>query len=131
MRQKPTRLPYSCQAQFGISGDGEPPAGGVSTVRGMVSVGSHSSMLTITHTAIRALPGSFSGGRSVMANRRCVRLAAWHYAFLGPMENEKGAKPSTVRDETIAGRDRADAGGRAGHDEVARLQAVLLSRGWR
>ena len=35
MRQKPTRLPYSCQAQFGMSGIGEPPAGGVSTVRGI------------------------------------------------------------------------------------------------
>ena len=34
-RQKPTRLPYSCQAQFGTSGIGEPPAGGVSTVRGI------------------------------------------------------------------------------------------------
>ena len=36
MRQKPTRLPYSCQAQFGMSGIGAPPAGGVSTVRGIV-----------------------------------------------------------------------------------------------
>ena len=34
-RQKPTRLPYSCHAQFGMSGIGEPPAGGVSTVRGI------------------------------------------------------------------------------------------------
>ena len=34
-RQNPTRLPYSCQHQFGMSGIGEPPAGGVSTVRGM------------------------------------------------------------------------------------------------
>src|SRR6476620_10479836 len=66
-RQKPTRLPYSCQHQFGMSGVGAPPAGGVSTVRGMVSFGSHSSTLTITHTAMRAPPGSFSGGRSVMA----------------------------------------------------------------
>ena len=34
-RQNPTRLPYSCHAQLGISGLGEPPAGGVSTVRGI------------------------------------------------------------------------------------------------
>jgi hypothetical protein len=27
-RQNPTRLPYSCQAQLGTSGMGEPPAGG-------------------------------------------------------------------------------------------------------
>ena len=66
-RQKPTRLPYSCQHQFGMSGDGAPPAGGVSTVRGITSFGSHSSTLTITHTAMRAPPGNFSGGRSVIA----------------------------------------------------------------
>ena len=67
MRQKPTRLPYSCQAQFGMSGLGEPPAGGVMTVRGIGWVGSHSSMFTITHTAMRALFGSLSGARSAMA----------------------------------------------------------------
>ena len=65
-RQNPTRLPYSCQAQFGTSGIGEPPAGGVSTVRGMVCVGSHSSTLTTTHTAMRAPFGSLSGARSVI-----------------------------------------------------------------
>src|SRR3954466_5424204 len=67
IRQNPTRLPYSCQHQFGISGTGAPPAGGVSTVRGMVSLESHSSTLTITQIAIRAPPGNFSGGRSVIA----------------------------------------------------------------
>ena len=66
-RQKPTRLPYSCQAQLGTSGLGEPPAGGVSTVRGIGCVASHSSTLTMTHTATRALPGRVSGGRSEMA----------------------------------------------------------------
>ena len=66
-RQKPTRLPYSCHAQFGTSGIGEPPAGGVSTVRGIGCVGSHSSTLTTTHTAMRAPFGNSSGGRSVMA----------------------------------------------------------------
>ena len=39
MRQNPTRLPYSCQAQFGMSGIGAPPAGGVSTVRGIEGLG--------------------------------------------------------------------------------------------
>jgi hypothetical protein len=67
MRQKPTRLPYSCHAQFGMSGAGEPPAGGVSTVRGMVSCGFHSSTLTMTHTATRPPSGSFSGLRSAIA----------------------------------------------------------------
>src|SRR6202035_3125448 len=65
-RQKPIRLPYSCQAQFGTSGIGEPPAGGVSTVRGMVCVGSQSSTLTITQTAMRAPFGNLSGARSVI-----------------------------------------------------------------
>ena len=67
MRQKPTRLPYSCHAQFGMSGLGAPPAGGVITVRGMVCVESHSSTLTITHTTMRAPPGSLSGFRSLIA----------------------------------------------------------------
>ena len=66
-RQKPTRLPYSCHAQLGTSGIGEPPAGGVSTVRGIGCVGSHSSTLTMTHTTMRAPSGSLSGARSVMA----------------------------------------------------------------
>ena len=39
MRQKPTRLPYSCQHQLGMSGEGAPPAGGVITVRGIVCSG--------------------------------------------------------------------------------------------
>jgi len=67
MRQNPTRLPYSCQAQFGMSGIGEPPAGGVKTVRGIVSLMSHSSTLTMTHTASRAPPGRTSGLRSAIA----------------------------------------------------------------
>ncbi len=65
--QKPTRLPYSCQAQLGTSGIGEPPAGGVSTVRGIGCVGSHSSTLMTAHTAMRAPLGNLSGARSVMA----------------------------------------------------------------
>ena len=65
-RQKPTRLPYSCQAQLGTSGLGEPPAGGGSTVRGIGCVGSHSSTLTITHTTMRAPSGRLSGARSVI-----------------------------------------------------------------
>jgi hypothetical protein len=52
---------------LGTSGLGEPPAGGVMTVRGIGWVGSHSSTLTITHTAMRALSGNLSGARSAMA----------------------------------------------------------------
>src|SRR3989442_3292337 len=67
IRQKPTRFPYSCHAQFGISGIGAPPAGGVRTVRGMVSRGFHSSTFTISHTTRRAPFGSTSRGRSFIA----------------------------------------------------------------
>src|SRR5713101_1141732 len=63
-RQKPTRFPYSCHAQLGMSGIGEPPAGGVRTVRGIVSRGFHSSMLIMTQTARRAPPGKASRDRS-------------------------------------------------------------------
>src|SRR5688572_14559969 len=76
--QNPTRFPYSCQAQFGMSGSGEPPAGGVSTVRGIGSRGFHSSTLTITQTARRAPSGSRSAGRVVMgeyAIRSCGNMA--------------------------------------------------------
>ena len=46
---------------------GAPPAGGVSTVRGMGCRMSHCSTLTITQTASRAPFGSASGGRSAIA----------------------------------------------------------------
>ena len=67
-RQNPTRLPYSCQAQLGMSGLGEPPAGGVSTVRGIGASGSHSSTLTITQTAMRAPSGRTSGFRPAIGS---------------------------------------------------------------
>src|SRR5437899_6205686 len=67
IRQKPPRFPHPCHAQFGTSGIGAPPAGGVRTVRGMVSRGFHFSTFTITHTARRAPPGNVSRGRSFMA----------------------------------------------------------------
>src|SRR5215469_16166482 len=79
-RQKPTRFPYSCQAQFGMSGIGEPPAGGVRTVRGMVSRGFHSSTLTITQTASRAPPGNSSRGLSLIGE---YEIRSWG-SILGP-----------------------------------------------
>src|ERR1700742_604452 len=69
IRQKPTRFPYSCQAQLGMSGVGDPPAGGVSTVRGIVSNGFHSSTLTMIHTTTRAWFGSASGLRWEMGEK--------------------------------------------------------------
>src|SRR5678816_4869909 len=66
-RQKPTRIPYSCQAQLGRSGRSGCPYGGGRTVRGMLRSIDHSSTFTIVQTATRAPPGSFSGGRSTIA----------------------------------------------------------------
>src|SRR5579862_8345060 len=65
-RQKPTRLPYSCQVQFAMSGVGTPPAGGVFTVRGIGELMSHSSMETSTQTAIRLPFGRASFGRRLI-----------------------------------------------------------------
>ena len=62
-RQKPTRMPYSYQVQFGISGIALWPCGAIESCRAIGRVISHSSMLTIDQTIILPLPGSFSGGR--------------------------------------------------------------------
>ncbi len=64
-RQKPTRMPYSCQAQLGTSGRGATPWGAVRYWRAMVFSMSHSSMLTMVHTAMRAPLGSFHGRRAI------------------------------------------------------------------
>src|SRR6185295_19627441 len=66
-RQKPTRMPYSCHAQFGRSGSSGCPNGGDRTVRGIGRSIDHSSTLTIVQTAIRAPPGSGNGLRSTIA----------------------------------------------------------------
>jgi hypothetical protein len=65
-RQKPTRMPYSCHAQFGTSGKSGWPIGGGSTARGIGPAGLQFSTLTMVHTATRALPGRLSRGRLVM-----------------------------------------------------------------
>src|SRR5437773_9140005 len=53
-RQKPTRMPYSCHAQFGTSGTVATPCGAVRYWRAIGFSMSHSSTLTIVHTAMRA-----------------------------------------------------------------------------
>src|SRR5262245_45727698 len=87
-RQKPTLLPYSCHAQFGTSGIGDPPAGGVRTVRGIGCVGSHSSTATMTQTAMRLPSGSFNGGRSVIGeySMRSVGSHGCLGGFLGCLD---------------------------------------------
>ena len=62
-RQNPTRMPYSYQVQFGMSGIGVWPIGGCESCRAIGRVISHSSMLTTVQTIMRPLPGSRSGGR--------------------------------------------------------------------
>ena len=65
--QKPARMPYSCQLQFGTSGSGGCPIGGDSTVRGMAFSMRHSSTFRMIHTASFFPPGSRSLGRSMSA----------------------------------------------------------------
>src|SRR5215813_10405986 len=65
-RQKPTRIPYSCHAQLGTSGTVATPCGADRYCRAMGFSMSHSSMLTIVHTAMRAPFGSLNGRRAVM-----------------------------------------------------------------
>src|SRR5579875_176888 len=66
-RHTPTRMPYSCQAQFGTSGSKTCPVGAGRTCRAIGREISQNSRLTIVHTATRAPPGSLSGGRSTIA----------------------------------------------------------------
>src|SRR6266853_5818605 len=66
-RQKPTRMPYSCQLQFGTSGKNVVPAGGTSTCRGIGREISHTSTFTIVHTMMRSPLGKRSFGRSTIA----------------------------------------------------------------
>jgi hypothetical protein len=66
-RQTPTRMPYSCQDQFGTSGSSTWPVGAGSTWRAMGLPMSQTSRLTMVQTTMRASPGRRSGGRSTMA----------------------------------------------------------------
>src|SRR5688572_28071134 len=66
-RQKPTRMPYSCQAQFGTSGSSATPVGAGITWRAIGRVMSQTSRLTMVQTITFAPPGNFSTGRSTMA----------------------------------------------------------------
>jgi len=62
-RQIPTRIPYSCHAQFGTFGTVTTPAGEVTYSRATGFWISHSSTFTIVYTASRAPRGSFHFGR--------------------------------------------------------------------
>jgi hypothetical protein len=66
MRQNPTRIPYSCQDQFGTSGTVATPCGAVRYWRAIGFSMSHSSMLTMVHTAMRAPFGSAQGLRAAI-----------------------------------------------------------------
>src|SRR5439155_23771185 len=62
-RQNPTRMRYSCDAQFGTSGVTATPWGVERYWRGMPFSVDDSSTLTIVHTATRQPLGSFQGRR--------------------------------------------------------------------
>ncbi|KAF0118243.1 MAG: hypothetical protein FD152_4712, partial [Xanthobacteraceae bacterium] len=59
-------MPYSCQLQFGTSGSSTWPVGAGMTWRAIGLEMSQTSRLTMVQSTTRALPGSFSGGRSTM-----------------------------------------------------------------
>ena len=62
-RQKPARMPYSCQDQLGRSGNRGTPIGGGSTVRGWARSIDQCSTLTMTQTSMRLPAGAFKIGR--------------------------------------------------------------------
>src|SRR5262249_7146055 len=66
-RHTPTRIPYSCQLQLGTSGRCVMPLGGNSTCRAIGLPMSQTSRLTMVQNIRRAPPGSFSAGRSTIA----------------------------------------------------------------
>src|SRR6185295_7319126 len=73
-------MPYSCQLQFGTSGSSTAPVGAGRTWRAIGLPMSQTSRLTMVQTTTRAPPGSFSAGRSTMAekgtrSRGCMGMA--------------------------------------------------------
>ena len=72
MRQKPTRMPYSCQDQFGWSGSTGWPCGGVMTMRAIGRAMSHSSRASTGHTMS---PGSVRAAQRLTVIDRGIRNA--------------------------------------------------------
>src|SRR6266853_244346 len=101
-RQKPTRIPYSCQLQFGTSGKNVVPAGGTSTCRGIGREMSHTSMFTIVHTTMRSPLGKRSFGRSTIAEyfARSLGNAIAHTTF-ERQRNALGTLCFLHRDEMV------------------------------
>jgi hypothetical protein len=62
-RQKPTRMPYSCQLQFGWSGSIGWPCGGDITMRAIGRPMSHSSSASTGQTTSRTPFGNLRGAR--------------------------------------------------------------------
>src|SRR5262245_11389678 len=77
MRQKATRMPYSCQLQLGRSGSCGAPCGGVITMRAIGRDRSQSSRDSTGHTT-RRMPfgkrngGRFSMGENARRSRGCI-----------------------------------------------------------
>src|ERR1700742_1434125 len=127
MRQKPTRFPYSCHAQLGTSGVGDPPAGGVSTVRGIVSSGFHSSMLTMIHTATRAWFGSASGSRWEMGEK-LMRSVGSKSRLLRTNGNRQQSNALDRAVQIVSRMHRANTGRRASEDQITGLEFVLVRK---
>ena len=67
IRQKPTRIPYSCQVQFGMSGCMGWLCGGEITMRAMGRARSHSSSANTGQTINLSPSGNRNGLRPAMA----------------------------------------------------------------
>src|SRR3954447_5275240 len=83
-RQTPPRIPYSCHAQFGTSGNSTWPVGAGRTCRAIGREMSQTSRLTIVQTTRRAPPGRRNGGRSTIAEN-LVRSRGIIEAALSPI----------------------------------------------
>ena len=73
-RHTPTRMPYSCHAQFGTSGSNTCPVGAGKTWRAIGREMSQTSRLTMVHTTRRAPPGNLQ--RRPVDDRRIRRALA-------------------------------------------------------
>src|SRR5579863_1825226 len=74
-------MPYSCQLQFGTSGSWVIPVGGASTWRAIGLPMSQTSRLTMVQNTMRAPPGSFSGGRSTIAEKSVLSRGSIGFVF--------------------------------------------------
>src|SRR6188474_2415135 len=100
MRGMPTRLPYSDQLKFGMSGICERPCGGTTIVRGIGWSNCQYSMFTTTCTMSGLPRGALSFGRSPViwyGMRGLERFSAIHHLLQGSGEQPVVLGPQGLR----------------------------------